>query len=179
MAIFLNLHLVLPLLFLSLMFFIPAWSDEKSTDALIEKICRNNEDYGFCTKVFRENMKSPSTDIVGLARITIDQASENATNTLGYVNYRTRQVTDPQIKFLLSQCTYGYDEVRSSFTVASEFLNERQYSKVVGIERTAPYAIRNCLSAFATTTDPIGQRNTQMRILITMAIVTAFNLDMK
>ncbi|XP_071722216.1 cell wall / vacuolar inhibitor of fructosidase 2-like [Rutidosis leptorrhynchoides] len=164
--------LLLPLLLITLLFLIPVLGDPQ-TDELINKICRSTEDYGFCYKVFHENMKSPSTDIVGLARITIDQAKNNASDNLNFVGTLARREPDDKQHYLLMQCVYGYFQTLGTFQLASIYLNRRDFEKTLSAFWNAPFQLRNCMSLFSMTL--IGARNEQMRKLMGMAILTGLN----
>ncbi|XP_071722217.1 cell wall / vacuolar inhibitor of fructosidase 2-like [Rutidosis leptorrhynchoides] len=164
--------LLLPLLLITLLFLIPILGNPQ-TDELINKICRSTEDYEFCYKIFHENMKSPSTHIVGLARITIDEATNNASNNLYFVGKLVRQEKDEKKWYLLMQCIYGYDQALGTFQLASDYLNRRDFKQTLSAFWNAPFQLRNYTSLFSMT--PIGARNEQMRKLMGMAILTGLN----
>ncbi|KAM7278893.1 hypothetical protein ACFE04_006027 [Oxalis oulophora] len=169
-----NILLLLPLA-LSLLFFVNPASGDSKTDELINKICRSGVDYGFCYKVFHENMKSASTDIIGLAEITIEQGLRNSTNNLEYIGNLIRHESNPEREILLIHCLVGYDGALGSYFVASDYLSLRDFVRTFNAVRQAPYKMTDCVGSFATDPD-IGGRNVQMTKLMTMAIVTAFIL---
>ncbi|KAB5534708.1 hypothetical protein DKX38_017794 [Salix brachista] len=51
----------------------PALSEARDSQDLIDEVCRQMEDYGFCNRVFHENMESPEIDHVGLTAIAMEQ----------------------------------------------------------------------------------------------------------
>jgi pectinesterase inhibitor-like protein len=72
------------------------------TQGLIDKICRQVEDYGYCNTVYNQNIKTPETDIFGLAQITLEQGTNNATNTYLFARRLLGNTTDPALKGYLS-----------------------------------------------------------------------------
>ncbi|KAM7279302.1 hypothetical protein ACFE04_006436 [Oxalis oulophora] len=100
--------ILLPLL-ITFIFFIRASSDS-NIDELINKICRRNEDYGFCYKVFQENI-TPSTDIIDLGYITINEAWHNATDDFGYATKMLQRAKDRTEEMFARECVYGYNQV--------------------------------------------------------------------
>ncbi|KAM7280742.1 hypothetical protein ACFE04_007876 [Oxalis oulophora] len=165
------------LLFLLCCFlFLDSASSDSKTDELINDICRATTDYGFCYKVFHQNIKSPSTDIIGLSRITIDQGIINATNSLNYVGNLLRHEDDPNKQFLLIHCLYGYDGALGSFYIASYNLDRGNFVELLHSVRMGPIHMRKCLSIFAFS-PVLGERNIIMSNLMTMAVITAINLN--
>ncbi|KAM7278169.1 hypothetical protein ACFE04_005303 [Oxalis oulophora] len=168
-----NINFLIVLLF-SFIFFNPAVSDSE-TDALIDRVCRATVDFGFCYKTFHENLKSPSTDLIGLARISIDQGSINATNGLAYVNNLYQHEKDSYKKYLLQHCVYGYQGAVDSFHSASMFLDARDFPMLLSVLLRGPEEMRQCNSLFAMSPD-IGERNIMLKNLMTMAVITAVDL---
>lgn len=58
---------------------------DSETEDKINTLCRQMEEFGFCSQTFHENLKGASTDYIGLTKIANNRAIINATNTLGYV----------------------------------------------------------------------------------------------
>ncbi|XP_011650113.2 uncharacterized protein LOC105434718, partial [Cucumis sativus] len=65
--------------FLTLFIVHPALGDP-ATQQQINRICHQNEDYGFCNKTFNENLKGPADD-VGLVLIANNQVLRNTSRT--------------------------------------------------------------------------------------------------
>lgn len=147
---------------------------------MINKICRSVEDYGFCKQTFDDNLLSPVADVVDLTHITILQSSSNATNTLDFIRYLLRNMTnDDALKKALTECEDAYRLLAGSFQNAFLFFNSKDYDSVLFIERGTPKVQASCTSTFNTPPNPfnpLDERNRQMRILITMAVVAATEL---
>ncbi|KAK9920031.1 hypothetical protein M0R45_028597 [Rubus argutus] len=127
-------------------------SSSQETQQLIEKICRQMEEYGFCSQTFKENLKSPDSDIVALAQITIERATDNATKTLDFVSHFTR--------------------LPWSFF-------QKDYEDVANSESITPRAEDSCqqsINTLPSNQNPLVDRNRQMRILIAMSVVSVQEL---
>ncbi|KAJ6928541.1 hypothetical protein NC652_012612 [Populus alba x Populus x berolinensis] len=153
----------------------PTLSEAQDSQALIDEVCRQMEDYGFCNRVFHENMKSPSIDYVGLTAIAMDQTITNATNTYEYILDLLRNTTDQSLRNVLVACENAFGIVKSSFGDALQSFNRKDYDDMFKLERDAPRAQASCETSFIappSPPNPLAERNREMRILITMAIVS-------
>jgi pectinesterase inhibitor-like protein len=133
------------------------------------------EDYGFCNRVFHENMKSPSIDYVGLTAIAMDQTITNATNTYEYILGLLKNTTDQPLRNVLVACENAFGIVKSSFGAALQSFNRKDYDDMFKLERVAPRAQASCetsVTAPPSPPNPLAERNREMRILITMAIAS-------
>ena len=81
-------YFLLALLATSL-FINPALGDE-STQQLIDKICRQMEEYAFCNNTFNQHIIGYA-DITALTQITIEQASTSATYTHSFITLTSRK----------------------------------------------------------------------------------------
>jgi pectinesterase inhibitor-like protein len=156
---------------------------QNTTEDMINKICRSVEDYGFCKQTFEDNLLSPVADIVDLTHITILQSSSNATNTLDFIRHLLGNMTtdddDVALKNALTECENAYKVLAGSFQNAFLFFNYKDYDSVLFVERGTPRVQASCTSTFNTPPNPfnpLDERNRQMRILITMAVVAATEL---
>jgi len=129
------------------------------------------EEYGFCNKAFHENMKTPATDHVGLAAIAIDLAIKNASNTYDYIVLLVKNTTNPSTKG-------AYGIVKSSFQTGLQYFNRKDYAGMLKVEHDIPRTQANCEARLSTppAPNPLADRNRQMRILITMALVTGHEI---
>lgn len=169
-----NYQIILPLLILFLS--IHNASSDKTTQDLIDYICYQMEEFGFCSKTFNENLPSPSTDIIGLTKITVDQALKNATNTFNFIENLLKNTTNPGVKNALIVCEKGYKIVEQSFQEASREFEAKDYENMERSEQGTPRAQGSCVTSFEIPpfpSNPLVERNRQMRILIAMALVTA------
>ncbi|KAM1442589.1 hypothetical protein ACFXTO_010558 [Malus domestica] len=155
-------------------------SSSQDTQQLIDHICRQMEEYGFCSQTFKENLKSPNSDIVALTQITIERATDNATKTHDFIRQLLDNTTDIAFKNALTACENGYLVVMESFDSAALSFFQKDYDSVEKAERVTPRAEASCEESLSTqpnTQNPLNDRNRQMRILIAMALVSAHELS--
>ncbi|KAF9669826.1 hypothetical protein SADUNF_Sadunf13G0004900 [Salix dunnii] len=156
----------------------PALSEAQSTQDLIDRVCRQMEEYGFCNNAFHENMKTPETDYVGLTAIAIDLAIKNASNTYDYIVLLAENTTNPSTKGAYMACECAYGIVKSSFMTGLGYFNRKDYAGMLEAEHDIPRTQANCEARLSTppTPNPLADRNRQMRMLITMALVTGHEI---
>lgn len=70
----------------------PVSSTDPSTQASIDKICRQMEDYGFCNKLYQDQLKGGSSDMHGLAQI----AQQVAINTAAKIRLQIMDLIGEQ-----------------------------------------------------------------------------------
>ncbi|KAJ4844301.1 hypothetical protein Tsubulata_016201 [Turnera subulata] len=180
MLSFTSCHKYFCVFLLAIFITIIAVSGDQETQDRIDKICRQMEDYGFCNKVFNDNLRATSTDFVGLTAITLDQTIQNATSTHQFIVDLLPKTTDPALKNALIACENGYRVVQQAFQEAKGFFQHHDYDSVQKSETIAPRAQGSCDTTFITPpapASPLVERNRQMRILIAMALFTAHQLS--
>uniref|UniRef100_A0A6N2LUH1 Pectinesterase inhibitor domain-containing protein n=1 Tax=Salix viminalis TaxID=40686 RepID=A0A6N2LUH1_SALVM len=153
----------------------PALSEARDSQDLIDEVCRQMEDYGFCNRVFHENMESPEIDHVGLAAIAMEQTITNATSTHEYISDLLRRTTEKSLRNVLVACENAFGIVESSFGAAMQSFHRKEYEDMLKLEHVAPRAQASCETSFTappSPPNPLAERNREMRILITMAIVS-------
>ncbi|XP_031383235.1 uncharacterized protein LOC116197281 [Punica granatum] len=136
-------------------------------------------EFVFCSKTFDEHIKSPDTDIVGLAQITIEQSLYNATNTQNLVLSLLKDATGPApLKDALITCKSSYKTLVESFQQASSYFSQNDYQKVIDTESPGSLAQDKCHRSLTKVprSDPLNslvESDSQMRILVSMSLVTA------
>ncbi|KAA0056084.1 putative invertase inhibitor [Cucumis melo var. makuwa] len=153
---------------------------DSATEAKIDTLCHQIEEFGFCSQTFHQNLKGGSADYVGLTQIATNQAYSNATNTLGYIEQLLRSTTDPALKNDLIVCENAFKIVKQAFGEALKLFSQRDYRGMLSAERPTPRAQASCDVIFSTPParhSPImDERNREMRILIAMAITSGSNI---
>ncbi|KAA0048086.1 putative invertase inhibitor [Cucumis melo var. makuwa] len=153
---------------------------DSGTEDRINKICRQMEEFAFCSQTFHSSLKGGSADYIGLTGIANNQAYTKATSTFGYVEELLRSVSDPTLKNALIVCENAYKVVKDAFGEGIQSFAQRDYRGMLNAERIAPRAQASCTSIFSTTPppkqNPLSQINREMRILIAMAIVSGSSI---
>ncbi|KAJ4839620.1 hypothetical protein Tsubulata_026012 [Turnera subulata] len=144
------------------------------TQEWIDKICFQTLNYGFCSKTFEDNLKSPSTDILGLTELAIELVLKNATNTFTYTwTILNNATTSPKVKPVLAGCVKDYQTILKDFLLASKDFTRKRYKKMVARESAAVKPIDKCESGFShkSSFSFLAERNEQLRILISMSVI--------
>ncbi|XVE63021.1 hypothetical protein DITRI_Ditri06bG0166100 [Diplodiscus trichospermus] len=152
---------------------------DEPTQQLIDKICRQMEEYAFCNDTFNQNVLGPSADIRALTQITVEQSSSNATNTHSFITDLLERTTDPAEKNALITCENAYHQLIDGFSQATLAFFQQDFDSMLEAERRLPRALASCTDIFNTPPNPpnpIGDRNKQMRILTAMAIAAGTDL---
>ncbi|TQD91790.1 hypothetical protein C1H46_022632 [Malus baccata] len=153
----------------------------QDTEQLIERICRQMEQYGFCSQTFKENLKSPNADILALTQITVERALDNATQTHDFIRQLLESTTDTALKSALETCEYSYRLVMEAFQSAAVAFFQKDYDSVEKSESGTPRAEASCADSLSkmppNTANPLTERNNQMRILLAMALVSVHELN--
>ncbi|KAI4313609.1 hypothetical protein L6164_026572 [Bauhinia variegata] len=146
----------------------------ETTQDLIDIVCRQTEDYGFCNQIFHQYLKSPVTDMIGLAQITVEQSLELSTLTRNFIAYNLLPMAaTPGAKKLLYDCKASYEKVMSYFQFAAIAFFSKKYEAVYRMEQMAPRALVGCI------VEPpppypfnklVGLKK-QMRVLLSMAVI--------
>lgn len=154
-------------LFLILLVVHPALGNPE-TQQWIDRICYQNEDYGFCNKTSNENLKGPADD-VGLVLIANNQVLRNTSRTYQFIVELQASTDDPVTKTALEACRIGWSQVRQAFVQAIYCFNQKDYADMVKAEWAAPRGEASCRPP--TPDSPLVKRKRELRILIAMAAV--------
>ncbi|KAK8520216.1 hypothetical protein V6N13_031321 [Hibiscus sabdariffa] len=117
----------------------PALCDE-ATQALIDKICRQMEEYAFCNDTFNRNLKGSTADIAALTRIAIEQTLSASKDTHDFVVGLLDKTTDLAEKNALTVCENAYFIVTDCFKQASAAFAQKDYDSMLKVEHQAPRA---------------------------------------
>ncbi|XP_008460537.1 uncharacterized protein LOC103499331 [Cucumis melo] len=153
---------------------------DSGTEDKINRICRQMEEFEFCSQTFHQNLKGDSADYIGLTEIANNQVSTYTASTLVYIQQLLRSVSDPVTRNRLIVCENGYYVVNETFLEGIRLFSERNYKGMLNTEKIAPRAQASCISIFSTIPppeqNPLVDINRRMRILIAMAIVSGSSI---
>ncbi|KAK4748781.1 hypothetical protein SAY87_015367 [Trapa incisa] len=156
--------------------------EEETTQDMIKKICLHTyveEEYVFCCRTFNEHLISTRTGIRGLTQITIDRSLHNATSTRNLVLGLLKNATGRgSLKDALVQCNSSYMTLIKAFKLASSYFTRAEYEKVIEAESPGPLAQDKCAwrldgAMKSGSMDQLVESNREMRILVSMSLVTA------
>ncbi|PKI76101.1 uncharacterized protein LOC116207618 [Punica granatum] len=149
---------------------------DPQTQGLIDRVCHQMEDYGFCNNVYQAQLKGGSSDMRGLAQIAQEQAQNNATQIRFSIMDLLGRTTDQSLKDALTECQTAYNTIIDQFQQAWFYFSKLEsYQEVLNLEKITPRLLGSCISSFDTPAhppNPLVEQNREQRILITMALVS-------
>ncbi|XP_031257675.1 pectinesterase inhibitor-like [Pistacia vera] len=83
--------------------------NEKVTKGVINDICSKTQNLTFCLGVLNQAPGASTADLPGLAKITIDLATSNATETLQIIQSLVPKTTNTKLKEGYATCSEHYD----------------------------------------------------------------------
>lgn len=95
--------------------------DVKVTTGVVNDICSKTHDHSFCLGLHNQIPGVSSADIPGLAKITTNFASSNATNSLKLIKSFVLKTTDAKLKEAYASCSEHYDDIIGDFVDAQQW----------------------------------------------------------
>ncbi|KAJ0043079.1 hypothetical protein Pint_19443 [Pistacia integerrima] len=94
----------------------------KVTKGVINDICSKTQNPSFCLGVLNQIPGASTADLPGLAKITIDLASSNATKTLQLIKSLVPKATNGKLKERYGTCSEHYDNAIGDLNDAQQYL---------------------------------------------------------
>ncbi|KAL1220025.1 hypothetical protein V5N11_028830 [Cardamine amara subsp. amara] len=151
------------------------FESDGSTEALINSICIENEDYGFCSKIIHENLQKPTATIEELTDLILHTAFDHARDTYGFINNIIRQWHDPKEMMTLETCLAVFDNETTNFLKILGLFSKGEYTCMIRAILTTAKTLENCRTNFIIPPykeNPLIEKFRVMRILITMSGVS-------
>lgn len=98
--------------------------DVKVTTGVVKDICFKTQDPSFCLGVLNKIPQVSSVDLPGLANITINLATSNATKTLQRIKSLIPKTSERQLKEAYTSCSEHYDDAIGDLDDAKKNLTE-------------------------------------------------------
>ena len=97
---------------------------------VLNDICSKTADPSFCLQTLKSDPQTVTTDLLGLAGISIKLAKTTVSETHTFVKSQLAQTTDPKLKAQYSQCNDSYDDATGNVDYANERLKVGDYGGV-------------------------------------------------
>ncbi|XP_050249188.1 pectinesterase inhibitor-like [Quercus robur] len=97
---------------------------------VLNDICSKSKDSSFCLKSLNSDPQTATTDLLGLAGISIKLAKTTVDATYNFVKSQVGLVTDPTLKKQYTQCVESYDDANDKVDYANERLKAGDYGGV-------------------------------------------------
>ncbi|XP_010462605.1 PREDICTED: uncharacterized protein LOC104743194 [Camelina sativa] len=146
------------------------------TEALINSICVENEDYGFCSKIIHEKLKAPTATLKELTGLIFHTATDQANDTYIFIDNILREWPGPKKKNCLKTCRAVYNRETTSFLEIRFLFSKGEYERMVKIIFSTAKILDRCRTDFLIPPykDPLIEKKRVMRILITMSAVSGY-----
>lgn len=99
-------------------------------DDAIQKVCSNAISTEFCLKTLRPYPRSATSDIPGIAKVTLDLALSQASATKSLIGTLLKQVSDPTNRTTLTDCSKRFDRAILELNAAKKYLVAKDYTGV-------------------------------------------------
>ncbi|KAI3455169.1 hypothetical protein Pfo_011832 [Paulownia fortunei] len=163
----------MPMVVMVLLVLIPHSTSDGATQALINQICRETDDFNFCRDVFNKHLYRDVTDIKGLTQIALTQTLIYATDTRIFIQKSEAKETNKNIKNLYKICETGYGIVMDEFEDASLAFAIGDYRSVVFDVEKCDRFVSDCQFVLGSKVAPLSVKNLHAKVLIRMALVSA------
>lgn len=145
------------------------------TEALINSICIENEDYGFCNKIIHEKLQKPTATAEELTDLILHTALAHAHHTYGFIRNIIRHWHDPKEMMSLETCLAVFDNETTNFFKIRGLFLEGEYKRMIRAIVSTAKTLENCRTDFIIPPyheNPLIEKFRVMRILITMSAVS-------
>ncbi|EOX95370.1 Plant invertase/pectin methylesterase inhibitor superfamily protein, putative [Theobroma cacao] len=134
--------------------------------ALIDSICKESQDYDFCTSTINNHAGSPTADLRGLALIAASQTVSQIQDTLDRIPTILKQVQDPLGKQRLGDCQTDYNTSLGKFQSAFGSTSNKAYWDALSFVRDGTNIVIDCHNSYRrdgpTATSPIAEDDTKV-----------------
>ncbi|KAG7596407.1 Pectinesterase inhibitor domain [Arabidopsis suecica] len=144
------------------------------TEALINSICIENEDYGFCNKIIHEKLKTPTATIKELTSLIIYTTMAHASDTYIFIDNILRKWPGPKEMSGLKTCHAVYKRETNSFLEIRFLFSKGEYELMDEAILSTAKILEECRGDFLIPPykEPLLEKKRVMRILITMSAVS-------
>ncbi|KAK4429578.1 hypothetical protein Salat_1258400 [Sesamum alatum] len=141
-----------------------------STQDLINQICRQTSDFGYCNDILNRNLPTPSTDLVGITKLTILLTLSNAKDTKIYLEKAEAAEKNATRRQLYAGCADDYYQVEVKMFVAAYDVGRGEYKGMVENLQASSRLVILCQNALGDLVYDVRERNRKLRVLLTMGL---------
>ncbi|GMY22408.1 pectinesterase inhibitor-like [Fagus crenata] len=144
----------------------------KIGEDVLTDLCSKTDDPSFCLQSLKSDPQTATTDLRGLAGVSINLAKTTVTKTHTFIKSQLEKTTDPQLKKQYSQCLDSYDDAIGNVDYASEQLSSSDYGGVSSAASACMTDISDCQDA----TSALPQQNKESNLLCKVTLLIANRL---
>ncbi|KAL0326088.1 UNVERIFIED_CONTAM: hypothetical protein Sradi_5178100 [Sesamum radiatum] len=141
-----------------------------STQDLINQICRQTSDFGYCNDILNRNLPSPSTDLIGITKLTIVLTLSSAKDTKIYLENAEAAEKNATRRQLYAGCADDYNQVELKMFVATYDVDRGDYRGMVENLKACSRPVMLCQNALGGRVYEVRERNRKLRVLLTMGL---------
>lgn len=116
--------------------------------ALIESICRESQDYNFCTSVVGKDPRAAAVDLHGLALVSISVTAIQIRDTLDEIPRILQDLKDPLAQTRLRECQAGYNKALGNFQSAFTTTSRNAYFDAIHFTGIGTNLVIDCHNGF-------------------------------
>ncbi|KAL6515474.1 hypothetical protein OROHE_018508 [Orobanche hederae] len=154
----------------------PSACDSK-TEQLINEICGQTSDSGFCSGLLFHNLVSPITNLTGLTKLTIDISLSYAEYIHGIIQKSQADVKDPKLRQCYDVCGGNYQQVVGFMESAKYDFDRGVYGSMLVQLELCNRPIIDCQNAIGDFVLGMLEKNMKMRVLLSMGLYEARQLS--
>ena len=143
---------------------------------VLNDICSKTADPSFCLQTLKFDPQTVTTDLLGLAGISIKLAKTTVSETHTFVKSQLAQTTDPKLKAQYSQCNDSYDDATGNVDYANERLKAGDYGGVSSAASACMDDVSDCEDAITGAASSLPRQNKKSNEVCLMTLVIANRL---
>ncbi|KAL4385257.1 hypothetical protein GQ457_15G020760 [Hibiscus cannabinus] len=120
----------------------------EADQALIERICKQSQDYGFCMSTLGNDPRSGTADLRGLALISTSLSIIQIQDTLSRLPDIIKQSTDPLPIHRLGVCQTDYNGSLVNFQGTYKAISDNGYYVAIDFVRNGTNQVIDCHNIF-------------------------------
>ncbi|KAK4436743.1 hypothetical protein Salat_0008200 [Sesamum alatum] len=160
-----------------LFLWIPYAMGDGATQARINAICRQTDDFNYCRGVFNGHLPGDVVDVKGLTQIAIRQTLIYASDTQIVIKRLEARNNSSELKNLLKICEVGYGIIVDQFGTANLDFAKGDYRSMLFDVEKCPRYVNDCIFVLSGRVPELKVKNSQALVLVRMSIVSGTELN--
>ncbi|KAK4440312.1 hypothetical protein Salat_0366100 [Sesamum alatum] len=158
----------------------PTSTCNKLTDTEIKHLCSKTSNVGGCYKLLKSDPRTANVDARGLAKVSVDLASNKANKTHSLLNSFVNATHDSRLKNIYKLCSSNYNDAIRDLKAIKNYLHSGAYKNIPSQVKDASEEIKQCKKVYGGANSDrahIKKKNQEFELLISIVEVTSDNLN--
>ncbi|KAL0342235.1 UNVERIFIED_CONTAM: hypothetical protein Scaly_1886100 [Sesamum calycinum] len=157
---------------------IPRSAGDGATQARIDDICRETDDFNYCRGVFNGHLPGDVVGIRGLTQIALTQTLIYASDTQIFIRrLEASRNGSSELHNLLKICEVGYGTIVDGFGTANLDFAKGDYGSVVFEVGKCERFVNDCIFVLAGRLPEMKVKNLHAKVLVRMSVVSSSELN--